>query len=253
MNGQHAVFIGVQATPTGNPLTLVKGVRALMPEIQRNLPPSVKMQVAYDSTKFIQASIDEVESSLGLGRHHRCRRHFPVPRQPARGGDPDRDDPAVAGRRRYDHGGPGVQPESADLAGDGAGDRARRRRRDRRCRKRLSPYRAGTHPGAGGADRRSRDRQPGDLDDPDLGGGLCPDRLSRRRYRHAVSRIRLHPGRRGHHLRRRRGDLVADDVLAAVEPRDAARALCPGDRPRSFRGWPIGTAAGSSARSIIAR
>jgi multidrug efflux pump len=65
MNGQYAVFIGIQATPSGNPLTLVKGVRALMPEIERNLPPAVTMQVAYDSTKFIQASIDEVESSLG--------------------------------------------------------------------------------------------------------------------------------------------------------------------------------------------
>src|SRR5271167_3044415 len=64
MNGQHAVFIGVQATPTGNPLLLVAGVRALLPEIQRNLPPSVKMEVAYDSTKFIQASIDEVKSTL---------------------------------------------------------------------------------------------------------------------------------------------------------------------------------------------
>src|SRR5437588_3608751 len=64
MNGQHAVFIGVQATPTGNPLSLVAGIRALLPEIERNLPASVKMQVAYDSTKFIQASIDEVESTL---------------------------------------------------------------------------------------------------------------------------------------------------------------------------------------------
>jgi multidrug efflux pump len=66
MNGQHAVFIGIQATPTGNPLSLVAGVRALLPEIERNLPPSVKMQVAYDSTKFIQASIDEVKSTLAM-------------------------------------------------------------------------------------------------------------------------------------------------------------------------------------------
>ena len=65
MNGQHAVFIGIQATPSGNPLTLVQGVRAYMPEIERNLPPSMHMQVAYDSTKFIQASIDEVKASLG--------------------------------------------------------------------------------------------------------------------------------------------------------------------------------------------
>jgi len=65
MNGQHAVFIGIQATPDGNPLSLVKGVRTLFPVIERTLPPSVKMQVAYDSTKFIQASIDEVKFSLG--------------------------------------------------------------------------------------------------------------------------------------------------------------------------------------------
>ncbi|HEY1796303.1 MAG TPA: efflux RND transporter permease subunit, partial [Stellaceae bacterium] len=66
MNGQHAVFIGVQATPDGNPLSLVQGVRALMPQIERNLPPSMKMQVAYDSTNFIQASLNEVYTSLGL-------------------------------------------------------------------------------------------------------------------------------------------------------------------------------------------
>ena len=64
LNGQHAIFIGVQATPQGNPLNIVKGVRALFPEIRRNLPPSLKMTVAYDSTKFIQSSIDEVRSTL---------------------------------------------------------------------------------------------------------------------------------------------------------------------------------------------
>jgi multidrug efflux pump len=64
MNGQQAVFIGVQATPSGNPLSIVEGVRADLPEIQRNLPASVTMEVAYDSTKFIQASIDEVKFSL---------------------------------------------------------------------------------------------------------------------------------------------------------------------------------------------
>ena len=65
MNGQHAVFIGIQSTPDGNPLSIVKGVRALFPQIERTLPPAVKMQVAYDATKFIQASIDEVKTSLG--------------------------------------------------------------------------------------------------------------------------------------------------------------------------------------------
>ena len=66
MNGQHAVFIGVNGTPTGNPLNIVKGVRALMPTVERTLPPTVKMAIPYDSTKFIQASIDEVIHTLAL-------------------------------------------------------------------------------------------------------------------------------------------------------------------------------------------
>ena len=63
-NGEHAIFIGVEATPEGNPLSIVSGVRALFPTIERNLPPSLQMKVAYDSTKFIQSSIDEVEHTL---------------------------------------------------------------------------------------------------------------------------------------------------------------------------------------------
>jgi multidrug efflux pump len=65
MNGEHAVFIGVKQSPEGNPLNIVQGIRKLLPELQRNLPPSVKMNVVYDSTKFIQASIDEVVTTLG--------------------------------------------------------------------------------------------------------------------------------------------------------------------------------------------
>ncbi|MGJ4953582.1 MexW/MexI family multidrug efflux RND transporter permease subunit [Bradyrhizobium sp. HKCCYLS20291] len=64
-NGERAIFIGVDATPQGNPLNIVRGVRALFPDLERNLPPSMKMKVAYDSTKFIQSSIDEVEHTLG--------------------------------------------------------------------------------------------------------------------------------------------------------------------------------------------
>src|ERR1700751_2207373 len=45
-NGEHAIFIGVQATPQGNPLTIVKGIRALFPELEHNLPPSMKMKGA---------------------------------------------------------------------------------------------------------------------------------------------------------------------------------------------------------------
>lgn len=64
MNGDHAIFIAINATPNGNPLDIVKGVRAMMPELTRSLPPSVRMDIVYDTTRFIQASIDEVIQTL---------------------------------------------------------------------------------------------------------------------------------------------------------------------------------------------
>ncbi len=67
MNGEHAVFIAINATPSGNPLNIVKGIRAMMPDLERNLPPTVKMVIGYDSSKFIQASIDEVIRTLAQG------------------------------------------------------------------------------------------------------------------------------------------------------------------------------------------
>jgi multidrug efflux pump len=64
MNGQHAVFIGIESTPTGNPLNIVQGVRAMQSDLERSLPPTVKMGIAYDSTTFITSSIHEVERTL---------------------------------------------------------------------------------------------------------------------------------------------------------------------------------------------
>ena len=64
MNGQQAIFIGINATPTGNPLTIVSEIRKLAPEMQRNLPPNLHMDIVYDSTRFIQASINEVVKTL---------------------------------------------------------------------------------------------------------------------------------------------------------------------------------------------
>ncbi len=63
-NGKQAVFIGVNLTPDANTLTTVAGVRAILPEIERDLPTGMTMGVPYDSTKFIQSAIDEVVKTL---------------------------------------------------------------------------------------------------------------------------------------------------------------------------------------------
>ncbi len=63
-NGLKAVFIGIFATPTSNPLTVIGDVRKAFPDIERQLPVGMEAAIAYDATKFINASIEEVEKTL---------------------------------------------------------------------------------------------------------------------------------------------------------------------------------------------
>ncbi|WP_415423599.1 MexW/MexI family multidrug efflux RND transporter permease subunit [Serratia marcescens] len=64
IDGEPAVFLGVFPTPTGNPLVIVDGIRHLMPAIDKMQPPGVKMALAFETARFIQASIDEVVHTL---------------------------------------------------------------------------------------------------------------------------------------------------------------------------------------------
>ena len=63
-DGLKAVFVGIYSTPTANPLTVISDVRKTFPEIKAQLPPGMDTAIAYDSTKFIDASIREVEKTL---------------------------------------------------------------------------------------------------------------------------------------------------------------------------------------------
>ena len=64
-DGLKAVFIGVYATPTANPLTVITDVRKEFPNIERELPPGLEAAIAYDATSFIRASLWEVVKTLG--------------------------------------------------------------------------------------------------------------------------------------------------------------------------------------------
>lgn len=63
-DGQRAVFLGVKPTPTANPLTVIHDALEILPEIQKQLPPSLTATVVYDATKFIRASINEVITTI---------------------------------------------------------------------------------------------------------------------------------------------------------------------------------------------
>jgi multidrug efflux pump len=63
-DGLKAVFIGVYATPTANPLTVITDVRKAFPQLQAELPPGLEAAIAYDATNFIRASLWEVVKTL---------------------------------------------------------------------------------------------------------------------------------------------------------------------------------------------
>ena len=60
LNGVPSISTGVIRNATANPLDVADGVRALMPKIQRDLPPSVTVVQANDNSVFIDRSIKAV-------------------------------------------------------------------------------------------------------------------------------------------------------------------------------------------------
>jgi len=64
-DGNPGVVIAISVTPTANVLDVIKGVRAVLPGINAQLPQGLTSFIAYDSTKFISSAINEVEWTLG--------------------------------------------------------------------------------------------------------------------------------------------------------------------------------------------
>lgn len=63
-SGRRAVSIAITPTPDGNPLEIVKAVKALIPDMQRVAPPRVEVVSQFDVAHFVNASIDEVSHTL---------------------------------------------------------------------------------------------------------------------------------------------------------------------------------------------
>ncbi|MDD5334823.1 MAG: efflux RND transporter permease subunit [Rhodoferax sp.] len=64
LNGQPAVGMGVQLTPTANALATAKAVKAKLADLQPYFPQGVSYTIPYDSSTFISVSIGKVVESL---------------------------------------------------------------------------------------------------------------------------------------------------------------------------------------------
>jgi multidrug efflux pump len=63
-DGKSSVFVGIQVAPGANLLDVVARVRKVFPDIQAQLPAGLQSNIVYDSTKFVNSSINEVVKTL---------------------------------------------------------------------------------------------------------------------------------------------------------------------------------------------
>jgi len=64
-NGREGTFIGVTPTPSANPLTVAEAVTKAIDEIRPTLPKGMTVEIVYDASNFISASIEEVFKTIG--------------------------------------------------------------------------------------------------------------------------------------------------------------------------------------------
>ena len=223
-NGETATFMGVWVLPTANSLDVIAKVREAMPQIQAQLPAGMKVGIPYDSTEYIQDAINEVLRTLTetllivivviflfLGSFRSVL--IPVVAIPIS---------LVGAVFLMLVAGFTINlltllaiVLSVGLVVDDAIVMVENVERH---------LHEGKRPHAGGDRRGARAGRADHRDDDHAGGGLRADRHSGRPDRIAVPRVRVHAGRRGDRVRRRRADAVADDGReAAARRRHRAR------------------------------
>ena len=65
-NGQRSIIVNVQRQPDANTVAVIDTVRKMIPEFQRLLPPTVRLQVLSDRSESIRASVRDVQVTLIL-------------------------------------------------------------------------------------------------------------------------------------------------------------------------------------------
>ena len=59
-NGRNAVPLGIVKQAVANPLDISRGLKEMLPQIEKTLPEGMRVEIAHDSTVFIDSSIREV-------------------------------------------------------------------------------------------------------------------------------------------------------------------------------------------------
>jgi HAE1 family hydrophobic/amphiphilic exporter-1 len=65
-NGKRAVVLAIDRQPGSNTVATIDRIRAVLPQFEATLPPSIKLNVLYDRSDSIRASVDDVQYTLLL-------------------------------------------------------------------------------------------------------------------------------------------------------------------------------------------
>lgn len=66
INGTRGMILAIQRQPGTNTIQIVDAIKALMPEFRNVLPPAVKLEVLYDRSQAIRASVHDVQFTFVL-------------------------------------------------------------------------------------------------------------------------------------------------------------------------------------------
>ncbi len=127
LNGVPSISTGIIRNATANPLEVSQGVRDVMPQIQRDIPPQLKVIQANDNAVFIDRSIKAVYTTVAEAVAAGGAGGVRVPAHAARLGDSAGDHSRQPDRLVCADGGGRFHDQHADAAGAGAGHRPGRR------------------------------------------------------------------------------------------------------------------------------
>ncbi|MGO9616067.1 MAG: efflux RND transporter permease subunit, partial [Bryobacteraceae bacterium] len=65
-NNQRGVILAVNRQPGTNTVEVVDNIKRLLPEFEKEIPPAVKLSVAFDASESVRESIHDVEFTLTL-------------------------------------------------------------------------------------------------------------------------------------------------------------------------------------------
>ena len=65
-NGTRGIILAIEKQPGTNTVDVADGIRALLPVLQKSIPPAIKLETAFDASRAIEDSIQDVKFTLVL-------------------------------------------------------------------------------------------------------------------------------------------------------------------------------------------